>query len=170
MAILSSCWSPCIWTDSLKTGCRAIAFYTGAMSVVLMTFITFNMTGGDSTQLYNPLFEADVRSSMQTVGLLMLLYLLALIASAASLVVGLRKMTRGLMLPWLIGFGVAILFQFVFGIWLVYGYYIYLDATFYALIDWCWMAYNIYCWLVVYSQYQILKRCSHQILNCCGLE
>lgn len=62
MAIFTTCWSPCIWTDSLKTGCRAIAFYTGAISVVLMTFITFDMSGGDSTQLYNPLFEADVRS------------------------------------------------------------------------------------------------------------
>ncbi|XP_044765513.1 uncharacterized protein LOC123321799 isoform X2 [Coccinella septempunctata] len=125
MAILTSCWSPCIWTDSLKTGCKAIAFYTGAMSVVLMTFISFDMAGGDSTQLYNPLFETDVRSSMIFYGVLMLVYLLGLISSAALLVVGLRRMTRGLFLPWLILFGIAILFQLLFGIWLIYGYYIY---------------------------------------------
>lgn len=61
MVLLDSCWSPCIWTDSLNTGVRCIAFYTAAMSIVLMTFVCFDMNGGDSTQLYNPLFEADVR-------------------------------------------------------------------------------------------------------------
>lgn len=59
--LLDACWSPCIWTDSLKTGVKCIAFYTVAMSIVLMTFVCFNMDGGDSTQLWNPLFEADVR-------------------------------------------------------------------------------------------------------------
>lgn len=157
MVVLTSCWSPCIWIDALKTGCKAVAFYTGAMSVVLMTFISFNMAGGDSTQLYNPLFETDVRGSMRYIGGLMLTYLLALILSAAILVAGLRRMTRGLLLPWLILFGIAILFQLLFGIWLIYGYYIYLEATLYAFLDWIWMAYNIYCWLVVYSQYQIFE-------------
>lgn len=157
MPKLNSCWSPCIWTDSLSSGCKAIAFYTLAMSTVLITFIIFDMYGGDSTQLYNPLFEYDVRNSMQVVGGIMIVYLLGMILSAVLIVQGLKTMTRGLLLPWLIGFGIIILFQFLFGIWLCYGYYIYLEAAFYALIDWCWMAYNIYCWLVVYSKYQELE-------------
>lgn len=61
MVHLQACWAPCLWTDNLKTACKTISGYTVALSVVLMTFTVFNMLGGDSTQLYNPLFEADVR-------------------------------------------------------------------------------------------------------------
>lgn len=154
MVLLNSCWSPCIWTDNLKTSCRVIAFYTVAISIVLMTFIVFDMTGGDSTQLYNPLFEADVRLSMQVVGGFMLLYFIYLIVAAILLVVGMQKMNRGFMLPWMVGFGIAVLFQLVFGLWLLGGYYIYLECVFYTFIIWCWMTYNGYCWLVVYSQYK----------------
>lgn len=61
MAILNSCWSPCIWNNNIKTASRIIAVYTASFSVVLITFIIYQMCGGDSTQLYNPLFEADIR-------------------------------------------------------------------------------------------------------------
>ncbi|XP_076261846.1 septate junction component pasiflora 1 [Rhynchophorus ferrugineus] len=155
MVLLNSCWAPCIWIDNLKTACKAICFYTVAISIVLMTFIVFNMTGGDSTQLYNPLFEADVRYSMQVVGGIMLAYFCILILSAVLLVFGLNVMIRGLMLPWMILFGTAIAFQLIYGLWLLGGYYIYIDTVLYTLILWCWMAYNIYCWLVVYSQYSV---------------
>lgn len=64
MLILDSCWSPCIWIDNIENGTRAIAVYTMAMSIVLMTFVCYFMAGGDSTQLYNPLFEADIRLCM----------------------------------------------------------------------------------------------------------
>ncbi|KAF5300207.1 hypothetical protein FQA39_LY11241 [Lamprigera yunnana] len=157
MVLLESCWSPCIWTDSINQGCNAIAFYTVAVCVVLMTFTVFDITGGDSTQLYNPLFEADVRFSMQVVGGLFITYFIIMLGCAILLVIGIKKMNRGMMIPWLTGFGIAILFQLVFGLWLLGGYYIYLISVFYALVDWLWMGYNIYCWLVVFSQYQIFK-------------
>ncbi|CAG9855226.1 unnamed protein product [Phyllotreta striolata] len=156
--VLTSCWSPCIWTDNLRSGCNAIAYYTGAMSIVLITFICFDMAGGDSTQLYNPLFEADVRLSMQVIGALLILYFVLLIASSVSLVYGIRTMIRGFMIPWMTLFGTAVLFQLVFGLWLIGGYYIYLETVLYSLVIWGWMVYNAYCWLVVYSQFKVIKK------------
>ncbi|CAH1985378.1 unnamed protein product [Acanthoscelides obtectus] len=157
MPLLDSCWSPCIWTNNLKSGCFAIAYYTAMMSAVLITFIIFDMTGGDSTQLYNPLFEADIRLSMQAIGGLLIVYFLQMIGSSLLLCMGINKLIRGLMVPWMVSFGVAILFQLIFGLWLLGGYYIYLDAVLYTLVIWSWMAYNVYCWLVVHSQYKIIE-------------
>jgi hypothetical protein len=37
----------------------------------------------------------------------------------------------------------------MFGLWLLFGYYIYLEVIFAALTDFTWMALNIYCVLVV---------------------
>ena len=37
----------------------------------------------------------------------------------------------------------------MFGLWLLFGYYIYLEMVFAALCDFIWMSLNIYCILVV---------------------
>ncbi|KAJ2954680.1 hypothetical protein O0L34_g2975 [Tuta absoluta] len=156
MVVLESCWSPCIWSSNVKTGSRAVAVYTAAMSVILIIFIAYQMDGGDSTQLWNPLFEADVRGSLQVFGTIFIIILVILIVSSVLMVWGINIWMRGLILPWLITMGVIILFQLIFGLWLLGGYYIYLDATLSALLDFLWMAYNIYCWLCVLSSYQII--------------
>ncbi|XP_026461748.1 uncharacterized protein LOC113363462 [Ctenocephalides felis] len=157
MPVLESCWSPCIWSNTVRSGSYAVAVYTAAFSIVLITMISYMLAGGDSTQLYSPLFETDVRYSMQVVGGFFIFYLLLLLLFSGLLVIGIRKGNRGLMLPWMTSFALIIAFQLIFGLWLLGGYYIYLDSVYATLIDWIWMAYNIYCWLCVYSQYQIFK-------------
>lgn len=157
MVVLETCWSPCIWNSNVKAGSRAVAFYTASISVVLITFISYMMAGGESTQLYSPLFETDVRGSMQVWGGIFIFYFLILIVVSIVMVMGISKCNRGLLIPWLACMGLAILFQLIFGLWLLGGYYIYLQSVMAALIDWIWMAYNVYCWLCVYSQYQIFE-------------
>merc|ERR1711963_648687 len=58
---------------------------------------------------------------------------------------GIRRDIRGLMLPWM------------FGMLLIFGYYIYLEGVFAALVDFAWLAYNTYCWQVVRNHYRNVK-------------
>ncbi|XP_022215816.2 uncharacterized protein LOC111069905 [Drosophila obscura] len=155
MVVLSSCWSPIIWSDNVRTGSYAVAAYTAALSVVMITIIAYMLAGGESAQLYSPLFETDIKSSMPIAGGFFIIYFLLIIFASYLVYFGIKISTRGWLLPWLGLVGLAILFQFCWSLWLIGGYYIYLEQTFSALLNFVWMAYNIYCWLVVFSQYQI---------------
>ncbi|XP_054272107.1 uncharacterized protein LOC128992519 [Macrosteles quadrilineatus] len=156
MVALKTCWSPCIWNPDVKSGSKCVAVYSFAASIILITFTAYMMLGGDSTQIYHPLFETDIRNSMQYYGWMFIIYLLLLIGASVLMVRGIDLTHRGLMLPWLILVMFLIILQFLFSIWLVYGYYIYLAIIPPAIVNWMWMGYNIYCWLCVYSQYQII--------------
>ncbi|XP_033212667.1 uncharacterized protein LOC117170187 [Belonocnema kinseyi] len=158
MPALESFWTPCIWTNSVKNGSRVIACYTVACSVILITLIIYMLNGGDSSQLYNPLFEADVRGSMQLWGNIFIFFLLLLIVSSALIFYAIKEGVRGWLLPWMILMGLTIVFQLTFGLWLLCGYYIYLDSVIPALACWLWMGYNIYCWLCVHAMYKIFEK------------
>uniref|UniRef100_A0A1B6C5B8 Uncharacterized protein n=1 Tax=Clastoptera arizonana TaxID=38151 RepID=A0A1B6C5B8_9HEMI len=156
MVVLKTCWSPCIWNKDVSSGSKCVAVYSIAASVIFITFTAYMMLGGDSTQLYHPLFETDVRYSMQFYGWSYILYFMLLILASVMMIRGIDLMHRGLMLPWLSLVAFVTFLQFLFSIWLLYGYYIYIVIVIPALVNWLWMGYNIYCWLCVFSQYQII--------------
>ena len=63
MVLLKSFWTPYLWVDNTKMGSYIVAYYSMALSVIFTTLISYQMLGGDSSQIYNPLFEMDLRDS-----------------------------------------------------------------------------------------------------------
>lgn len=66
---------------------------------------------------------------MQTWGGIFIVYFLLLIAVSIVMLFGIANSTRGMMIPWLLFMGIGILFQLVFGLWLLGGYYIYVSFS-----------------------------------------
>jgi len=157
---MKTCWSPCFWHPNVKSGSMAVALYTLLMSLVMLTYTIYIMTGGESSQFYLPLFEANsspLNPSLQHAGRFLAIYFTFMAIVSVILMFGIRSDIRGLMIPWMAGMFLICLFQATFGCWLVFGYYIYLESVFAALVDWAWMAYNIYCYYVVRSHYRNVK-------------
>ena len=84
-------------------------------------------------------------------------YFVLLALLSAMLGFAVRTDIRGLMLPWMAMMWVVVFFQVVFGLWLVFGYYIYLETVFVAVCDWVWASLNLYCIYVVRSHYRNVK-------------
>ena len=60
-------------------------------------------------------------------GVIFIIYFAIVIISSYLVYFGIQIVTRGWLLPWLISVGIGILFQIVFSLWLIGGYYIYVS-------------------------------------------
>jgi len=157
---LKTCWSPFYWHPNVKSGSYAVALYTGLLSICLISYTANILNGGDSSQFYLPLFESGLGKTQDSVisgAVFIIIFFVFFALSSGLLVFGLRSDIRGLMLPWMVGMAAVVLFQATFGLWLIFGYYIYLESVFAALVCWAWMAYNIYCYYVVRSHFTNVK-------------
>ena len=62
---MKSCWSPCFWYNNVVEGSVAVAVYTLAMSICVITYTSYVMNGGDATQLWLPFFETNLNTTTQ---------------------------------------------------------------------------------------------------------
>jgi len=154
---VKTCWSPCYWHPNVRSGSYAVAVYTIAMSIIIITYLIDLLNGGDASQFYLPLFETDLHHDAQHAGRFCIIMLTLMAISGVMLIWGIRKDVRGLMLPWMVLWYILCLGQAMFGLWIIFGYYIYLEGVFAALVDFAWMSYNIYCWFVVRNHYRNVK-------------
>jgi hypothetical protein len=157
MPHLKSCWTPCFWHGNVYDGSIAVAIYTFSMSICIVTYSAYVMNGGDSSQLYLPYFEANLNTTIQAVGIFVIIYFLLLAGFSGFLIHGIRSSILGFIKPWVYSMRIVILFQVMFGLWLIFGYYIYLVMIFAALCDFMWAALNYYCICVVNSHYTNIK-------------
>ena len=163
---LKSCWTPCFWYGDVRSGSVAVSVYTLAMSICLIIYTINVMAGGDSSQLWLPFFETSLKDSSglggpgTTMGSggFVIIYLFFLLIASIVLGYGVRRDIRAFMLPWMVLIWFAIVFQATFGLWLIFGYYIYLEVIMAALCDFIWMTFNGYCFFVVRSNYRNVKR------------
>ncbi|XP_060876182.1 uncharacterized protein LOC132949351 [Metopolophium dirhodum] len=156
MTLLKTFWTPIVVYPDVKTGCKFVAAYTIAISIFLMALLVHMQNGGESTQMYNPFFEANLRELNYYV-VYTLIFFAYMVGSSLLLLKGLNNNLRGFLLPWLIGMGFVVIFLLVWSIWLLYGYYIYIHIVCAAVIYWIVAAMQFYCWLCVYTQYRVIN-------------
>jgi hypothetical protein len=73
------------------------------------------MSGGDSSQLWLPFFETDLKDTTRDVGIFVLVYFIALAVSSCLLLAAVFTYVRGLFLPWFCQMVFVILFQVIEG-------------------------------------------------------
>jgi hypothetical protein len=95
--------------------------------------------------------------TVQGSGGFVIFFFVVLLLLSIGLIIGVQSEIRGFMMPWVYAMYIAILFQAMFGLWLIFGYYIYLETVFVALCDMTWMLFNVYCVLVVKSHLRNVK-------------
>lgn len=66
---------------------------------------------------------------MQLWGSIYVTFLIFFMISSYLIYYGIKIITRGFLLPWIIQMGIIISFQFLWGIWQLYGYYIYVSLS-----------------------------------------
>ena len=65
MVHVKSCWTPCFWHGNVYEGSLAVTIYSMAMSICILTYTSYVMNGGDSSQLWLPYFEANLVKNLQ---------------------------------------------------------------------------------------------------------
>ncbi len=154
---LESCWTPCFWQSNVYDGSTAVSIYSIGMSIGIIIYSTYVMTSGDLSQLWLPYFEANLDTTIQAVCMCVIVYFLLVLFVSGLLLYGIRSGIRGFMLPWIYLIYGVVLFQAMFGLWLIFGYYINLEMIFAAICDCLLMCLNVYCIWVVKSQYTNIK-------------
>ncbi|XP_018026869.1 uncharacterized protein LOC108682249 [Hyalella azteca] len=154
---MTRCWSPWYYYDDVKSGSLACAATTSFFSIFSITYVSYCLDGGDSSQFFLPLFETDVHTTMKSAGGFMIFFYLVYIVSSILMVRGVLNYHRGLMLPWLIQNLLYILAIIAFAIWLQASYYHNLLSVLWCLIWLIFAAVHIYMHRCVRAHYDVIK-------------
>ena len=72
---IKTCWSPCFWHSTVRSGSYAVAVYTLAMSLCIITYLINILNGGDSSQFYLFLLAVQLPSLYIWVIIILVLYI-----------------------------------------------------------------------------------------------
>lgn len=146
--------------DNTRQGSHAVAAYCLVMNILSIVFIIYQLCGGESSQFYLPLFEANMGGANKTMlwwGPALILYFVLFVAFTWMMSAGVKRDLRFMMLPWLIYNFAFVLLLLVFGGWLVYTYYSLLYSVMSLILIYLFASLHLYCHVCVHSQYQLIK-------------